>query len=455
MKTERKPLSGTFWIAAVLLASVPLLPASPLPGEEAGILTLDQAVSQAIANNREIGISKLEAEKAHEKTQAFRTHFFPTINLRATGSQQLAPIEFFFRQGVFGEIDGRPVPSEDTYLSTARVPTLVLQADVQQPLTQLFRLKLSVKALRKGEEIALQDVRVKAQDLVKSVKLAYWGIAQAQSGIRALEETLRLYRELDRLTQDYLAQETVLKADALQVQAALAKTEYDLQCLRDTQASGKEQLNLLLGRDPLTPFGVEEAPAPTAFETDPEAARRTALEQRAEVAKAKLRIEQAELDRRAKKAEYIPDLGVGLQAMRLINYDEMLPKSMVGLGLVFNWEIWDWGRKKRELGEKDRTLSQTKLALRETADAVVVDVNDKFRKVRQNRLLLESARLARETAAENLRVVSNRYKVEAALLKDTLQAQTDLENANNAWRDAVIAFWTARAEFEKALGEEK
>ncbi|MBP7867779.1 MAG: TolC family protein [Acidobacteria bacterium] len=455
MKTDRKPLSGMFWIAAVLLASVPLLPANPLPGEDAGVLTLEQAIAQAIANNREVRISGLEAEKAHEKTQAFRTHFFPTINFRATGSQQLAPIEFFFRQGVFGEIDGRPVPSEDTYLSTARVPTLVLQADVQQPLTQLYRLKLNVKALRKGEEIARQDVRLKTQDLVKSTKLAYWGIAQAQSGIRALEETLRLYRELDRLTQDYLAQEVVLKADALQVQAALAKTEYDLQCLRDTQATGKEQLNLLLGRDPMTPFSVEEAPAPTTFETDPEAARRTALEQRAEVAKAKLQIEQAELDRRAKKAEYIPDLGVGLQAMRLINYDEMLPKNMIGLGLVFSWEIWDWGRKKRELGEKDRTISQARLALRETSDTVVVDVNDKFRKVRQNRLLLESARLARETAAENLRVVSNRYKVEAALLKDTLQAQSDLENANNAWRDAVIAFWTARAEFEKALGEEK
>jgi outer membrane protein TolC len=41
------------------------------------------------------------------------------------------------------------------------------------------------------------------------------------------------------------------------------------------------------------------------------------------------------------------------------------------------------------------------------------------------------------------------------LLKDVLQAQVQLEQANNQGRQALLSFWTAKAEFENAIGEDK
>jgi outer membrane protein TolC len=41
------------------------------------------------------------------------------------------------------------------------------------------------------------------------------------------------------------------------------------------------------------------------------------------------------------------------------------------------------------------------------------------------------------------------------LLKDVLIAQTSLSNANYEYQEALLSFWTAKADFEKALGEDK
>jgi hypothetical protein len=43
--------------------------------------------------------------------------------------------------------------------------------------------------------------------------------------------------------------------------------------------------------------------------------------------------------------------------------------------------------------------------------------------------------------------------VTAALLSDVLQSQSTLAEANHQFQQALLDYWTARAEFEKALGE--
>jgi outer membrane protein TolC len=53
-----------------------------------------------------------------------------------------------------------------------------------------------------------------------------------------------------------------------------------------------------------------------------------------------------------------------------------------------------------------------------------------------------------------LRVTLNKYKDQAALLKDVLQVQASSADANNQYQQAVLSLWTARADFEKAIGEE-
>ena len=71
------------------------------------------------------------------------------------------------------------------------------------------------------------------------------------------------------------------------------------------------------------------------------------------------------------------------------------------------------------------------------------------------RSALVVAQLRQETERENMRVSVNKYKLQAALFADALQTQATLADADYQYQEALLAFWTAKAEYEKAIGADK
>jgi outer membrane protein TolC len=122
---------------------------------------------------------------------------------------------------------------------------------------------------------------------------------------------------------------------------------------------------------------------------------------------------------------------------------------------VVSWEVFDWGRKKHQLSEKDKAVEQAKNGLKEKEDQVLIDVGDKLRKLQQSAQALRVAKLEESSARENLRVSTGRYKFQAVMLSDVLQSQALLAEATHEYQRTLLGFWTAKAEFEKALGEDK
>ena len=119
-----------------------------------------------------------------------------------------------------------------------------------------------------------------------------------------------------------------------------------------------------------------------------------------------------------------------------------------------SWEPFDWGRRGREAASKSRVVDQAKLALREAEDQTILDVNSRFRTLAEKRTLLNVAQMAQSVAREKLRVRTSQYKVQAALLSDVLQLRTELAAADDRYQQALLAFWTAKADFEQAIGED-
>jgi len=423
-------------------------------GEE--ILTLDQAVSMALQNNRALRNSELDAQKAQEKLRSNWTRQFPSINLYALGAQQLQSFDFVLQKGVLGNYPGTgPLPSADVHLKSPLQPTGMIVGRVSQPLSSLIRIRRNLDTLKTGVEIAHEQTRADRQKVVRDVKRVYYALQQVESNLRSAHQTVMLYSEVARITQNYVVREVALKSDALDVETRLAKAEQSESLLRDQQAAGKEQLNQLLGRDILTDFNIQPVLDTIDDSFDLAAARLKALEQRPELRQAKLRQTQAEQDLRAKKAEYIPEVAAEVNSLSFLNYGEFFPAHSTSVGVSVTWEPFDWGRKKHEAAEKQRTVEQARNSRQDTVNSVLLDVNDKYRQLRQSRTQLRVARLSQETAVESLRVAKNRFAVQSALLKDVLQVQVSLEQSNSDYQQALVTFWNARAEFERALGEDQ
>jgi outer membrane protein TolC len=452
-----------FLIAAMLLSvaagSTALAQEPMLIPSGVEILSLDKAIDLALENNRTAKNARLEAEKSDDKVSAARTHLLPGFKLSGGVSKPLTTFDTTFEKGVFGTFPGSgPIPNEDTVITSSTKPTAVVIGQLSQPLSQLHRIKLQIKQQEMAGEISRAQLSTTEQTLVNEVKRAYYAILQSQGAAQAAEANIKLYRELDRVTGEYVVQQVVLKTELMDVQTRLAKAEYEVMTIQNQLLAQKEQLNHFLGRDVATEFAVssaDETALAVMRETDLIHARERAIANRPEIREARLRIEQAKLDKRIKKSEFIPDVSLTVNYASTFSYSNFVPRSLSGVGVQVEWEVFDWGRKKREVAEKEKSVSQANNSLLDTESQVVMEVNARFRELQESRQLLKVAKLAQTAARATVQMVAYKYRLDAVLLKDVLQAQTTLANSDYDYQKALLAFWTAKADFEKAIGEDK
>jgi outer membrane protein TolC len=422
--------------------------------QEVPLLTLDDAVSIALSNNRLVKNSALEAQKYDFQVSTMRSKRLPHFQFSVLGGELLQPFDFTFAKGTFGTYPSTgPIPSTDAKVHTPARLTAFLNGSIDQPLTQQYKIGLGIRATELGREIAKEDVRAEKQKIAAEVRSAYFELVATQAAVDATGEAVKTLREAQRVTLRYIAEKTVLKGDALEVDARLTKAQYDLSVAENGLATQHEHLNQLLARDLETPFRVDFIPEEETTSLSLEEARQQASENRPEIRQAHLKEKQADYDRRIAKAEYIPDLGLAVSYQGVQNV-QVLPTNVAVAGFALTWEPFDWGRRRNRVREKSNTLAQARNGAQEAESQIGVEVASKYRKWKESTLLLKATRTGHEAAAEEFRVTSNKYREQAALMKDLLQAQARSSETAFQYQQALSSYWSAFAELRKAMGTE-
>ena len=423
-------------------ASVPLL------------LTLDDAVSLALSNNRLVKNSALEAQKFDFRVSTAHSRRLPQFEFATLGGELVHSFDFTFQPGVFGTypVTG-PIPGSTTTIRSPARFTTYVTGHADEPLIQQYKIGLAIHATELGRDIAREDVRAERQKIAAEVRNAYFELVATQTAVEAARQAVAALEEAQAVTARYRVQETVLKADALEVDARLAQSRYQLSAAENGLATQREHLNDLLGRDLDTPFRVDPMLEENAAGTTLAEARNRASRNRPEIRQAHLKQEQAEYDRRLAKAEYIPDLSLGVWYMGLNNV-KVVPTNVGVAGFYFSWEPFDWGRRHNNVAEKSKTVEQARNGARETEAQIAVEVGAKYRKWQEAALLLKATRTGHEAAIEQFRVTSNKYKEQAALVKDLLQAQARDTETEFQYQQALSSYWSALADLRRAMGDE-
>jgi outer membrane protein TolC len=424
------------------------------PDFDAPLLTLDEAVSLALTNNRSVKNSALEEQKSNELVAIAKSRRYPQFHFDVLAGSLLRPFDFTFPAGSFGSYPGiGPIPGTDAKITTPAQFTTFATAALDQPLTQLHKINLGIGMNELGREIAREELRATRQKVIAEVRSAYFDLVAAQTALEAAREAWTTLNEVRRVTAEHEGQQAVLHADALEVDARLAKSRYELSATENRLATQREQINDLLGRDLTTRFSVEPIPEQDATGFTLDSVRQRALENRPEIRQADLKERQAESDRRLAKAEYIPDLSFSVRYIGFNNF-EVLPRSVESAGLYLSWEPFDWGRRSHKVAEKSQAVEQARNGVQQTQSQVAIDVGMKYRKWSEAALLVPAARTEYEAAKEQLRVMADRYREEAALLKDLLQSQSRSTQAEFQYQQALSTYWGAMADLRRAMGEE-
>lgn len=418
------------------------------------VLTVDQAVKIAIANNRILKITSLQLSDTKESYLAFKTHRFPTFKTYIFASELLAPISFEVPAGQFGNFPATgPIPAVNTPITTPQQPTAYVMANVSQPLLTLYKINIGIQGKGLEVDMATQQFEGKRQAVVANVRETYYTVVEIDNAIEATEASIKQYEELERISTQYLAEQVVLKSELLEIQAKLAQEKLSLLKLQNKQATAKETLNNLMGRDIHTPFQTAAAAELSPAEGDLSTAESKALEQNSDIKEAEITIKQAENMVRQTKAKYLPDLDLSVHYVSPFGVN-FVPTNIAGAGVEFSWEAWDWNRRKHEVNEKNIKVDETKVNLGETRAQVLLSVGQAYRAVHEAQLAVTTATMFRDSAREKLREVTEQFGQKTKLLRDVLQQQASVEQANADYNEALASFWSSRAKLQKAMGEE-
>jgi outer membrane protein TolC len=419
-------------------------------------LSLDDAIKAAEVNNRSILTSELDRKKAVEEVYVARTQRLPIFSLTVLGSQPLSHLGLTLEKGSLGVYPTvGPIPGRTTTLENPLGVAGIFFANIAEPLTQHYKIGLGIQLARVGDEAAKEHIRSQRQSVANDVRRLYYGILQTESGRASLQATVDFLRQLDHETDHDTLQRVALKSDSFRVKAQLAQAEYELLKLDDPLQTQKQQLNRLMGRDVDTPFEVDPLTTASSDLLDLKEACARALASRPEIRLAKLQVQRATLTRRIANAERIPDVSLAVTALSTVNLSSSLPSKLSGVGVQMNWDVFDWGRKRKQVEEDRQAEEQASLQLKDAEALVIVDVSHRYRQLIEARKELEVTTAMQSAARELVRITTNQFTQKQALLSDVLKAQSGLTESDHHFTQALLDLATTEADFEKAIGEDQ
>ena len=187
--------------------------------------------------------------------------------------------------------------------------------------------------------MAQEQRREQLHAVVNQVKRGYFQAQQIQTALEATDEAIKFLQELDRIVQEQVTQRKALRADSLEVKTRLAEATHRAVTLDSDLASQKERLNDLLGREVRSEFSLEPVSTISATRADPETALTRALERRPSLKAARLRVQQAEHDKKIKALQYVPDFSVIIAHAQGVNIGQVLPNQISVAGVLLTWEF--------------------------------------------------------------------------------------------------------------------
>src|SRR5262245_18149044 len=121
----------------------------------AEMLTLQEAIRMAKANNRAILVATIDGTKARDEVDVACTYRLPVFSVTALGSQSLSRLGLTLDQGSLGvDPNVGPIPGKNTTLESPLRPAAIVYASIAQPLTQQHKIGLGIRLARVAVEAA-------------------------------------------------------------------------------------------------------------------------------------------------------------------------------------------------------------------------------------------------------------------------------------------------------------
>ena len=453
MNAHQNPANSAFRHWAIAIVSVFSLLTSALAQQPESNVTrsinLHEAVELALKHNHVVRIAALHVEEEQHAKEVARSAYLPTLRndsifTHATDTEFIA-----IPEGGLGVVSGTPIPGHQFTINQGEKNFVTSGTGLTQPLTELFKIKAGNDAARADLNASREKARGVENDVALKVRQIYYNILVVQSKHQAIEANIRATEDLQSERVQQVKYGSTLEVDLIESKAQLLQAKQELLTTELQLTDLRLKFNDIVGLPLKTDVALDSnIPAP-AESCNREQCIKLALDSQPEITEARAEVEKASAGVRAAKREYIPDL----EAFARYSYQDNVPflaRNFGTFGVHFGYNLFDGGKKRATLRERDAQLAQAKENLARISDEVEVRVQTAYNKVERTQQmiavsqeLLATRREARRVSVQQLQqgtflrsqadaAVAQEFEAQTLLLQSQLeyaQAQDELTDA--------------------------
>jgi len=322
---------------------------------------------------------------------------------------------------------------------------------VAQPITQLIRIHAANRMAAAEVAMSRDDLKKAENQVALNVHTLYFGVLIARLQKQAAEQQTAYAGEHLRESEEDVLKGAALKIAGIQGRANLLESQQTVLTAELQLADLTTELNDLLGLpldtrlelDPAVPAGFDQRPL--------EEYVRAAWTEQPEILAAEEAVRKARAGVSVAKSAYIPDV----TAYARHTYQNGVPffvRNFGSFGLVLNWDVFDFGKRREAVREREAQLAQAEENLRHLEDQVAVGIERSYNKVQRTRNLVQVANQVVKLRQEGERLAGNQLTQGVALMSDRRQATAATYKAQADFLQASLGYLLAWAELEQAVG---
>jgi outer membrane protein TolC len=417
-------------------------------------LSLDQAIDLAIKQNHSVHLRSLAVDDMRSKKDEERSHYLPQMT--TTGGihhvTELAGVEI--PAGAFGNFPTTgPVPAKSLFIDQGTSTTYFGAVNLEQPVTQLFRIHEANAAAKQDLLIAQTQFEQTQDEVALKTRQLFYGILINARQLDAAQEQMEAARVKDDEAKRDVEHGNALDIAAIQSKASILDAQQKSLSLKLQGEDLRRQLANLLGLPVDTNLALDSNIPSDAIDVPLRAeAIRLALEQNQDIRAARQTLEKAKAGLRASKDAYIPDL-TGFSKYSYQSGVSFLEHNFGVFGFNLSYDLFDGGRREAEVRNSKTAVTSAQVTIDKLESEITVEIQAEYDRVEELREMVGVVQQAVEVRTEAARLADREFEQNALLGSARSQAQADLSNATALLLEANLNLSLAEADVKRTLGE--
>jgi outer membrane protein TolC len=423
----------------------------PLASQEILKIDLDGAIRLALANNTVLKISQHKIQASEARYKELRSSYFPQLTNQSNSWWVVERQRVDIPQGALGVFPGVIVPPVPVVLEQGGNELLFTTTTLGQPVTQLVKIREGTRAAQAETGEAKADLSKARNEIAWGVQRIYLALLVTSRRTAALQAQVSAAEEKLRESESAVAAGNVLSVAVLGSRSQLLSDRQSLLAMQDQHADLMLDLDDLLGVPLDTRLELAAPPALDPAILDLAQVQQTALRQNPEIQAAQQTVEKARHGLSAARAEFIPELSLfGTHIYQ--NGVPFLSRNNGIIGFKLDWNIFDSGKRRQVVTERDEQLAQAELNLERLRTRTSIEVEKSFRKVARARQMVEVAHEALALRREAFRLSSDQFEMGVVTQAGHRESQADLDKAEADALEAECGYRLAMADLNRAIG---